>query len=122
MHIVVVKYQINLHSLQVYLVTFISTQDHTVAGQINIYDRNMSWYRLICGIIQRKDMQLYFGFNCFDIKILFLYLIHVERQKEMETVNTLTSQMILLKMIRMTLVSIIFRQFSRCFGLFDIAG
>jgi hypothetical protein len=32
----------------------------------------MSWYRLICGIIQRKDMQLYFGFNCFDIKILFL--------------------------------------------------
>jgi hypothetical protein len=27
-----------------------------------------------------------------------------------------------MKIIRMTLVSVIFRQFSKCFGLFDIAG
>jgi len=34
----------------------------------------------------------------------------------------LTSQMTPLKTIRTTLVSAIFRQFGRCFGLFVIAG
>jgi hypothetical protein len=52
----------------------------------------------------------------------FWFLIHVERQKEMVTVEALTSQMTPMKGIRTTLVSAIFRQFGRCFGLFDIAG
>ena len=52
----------------------------------------------------------------------FWYLMHVERQKETVTVEALKSQMMPLKMIRTKLVSIIFRPFGRCFGLFDIAG
>jgi hypothetical protein len=52
----------------------------------------------------------------------FWYLIHVERQKKMVTVQVLTSQKTPMKIIRKTLVSAIFRQFGSCFGLFDIAG
>jgi hypothetical protein len=44
--------------------------------------------------------------------------MHVERQKETVTVEALKSQMTPLKMIRTKLVSIIFRPFGRCFGLF----
>jgi hypothetical protein len=52
----------------------------------------------------------------------FWYLIHVERQKKMVTVQVLTSQKTPMKIIRKTLVSAIFRQIGSCFGLFDIAG
>jgi hypothetical protein len=52
---------------------------------------------------------------------IILYLL-VERQKEMVTVHTLTSQMTPMKTIRTTLVSAIYRQIGSCFGLFDIAG
>jgi chaperone required for assembly of F1-ATPase len=48
----------------------------------------------------------------------FWYLIQVERQKE--TVKELMSQM--MSLIRTKLVLAILRQFSSCFGLFDIAG
>jgi hypothetical protein len=51
-----------------------------------------------------------------------LLLGHVEQQEETVTVQALTSQMTQLKTIRTTLVSVIFRQFGRCFGLFNIAG
>jgi hypothetical protein len=57
-----------------------------------------------------------------DIIKHFWYLVHVERQKEMVTVYTLTSQMTPMKTIRTTLVSAIYRQIGSCFGLFDIAG
>ena len=46
------------------------------------------------------------------------YLIQVEPQKE--TVKDLMSQMT--SLIRTKLVLAILRQFSSCFGLFDIAG
>ena len=46
---------------------------------------------------------------------------HVEPQKETSTVK-LWHQMTPLKTIRAKLVSIIFRQFGRCVGHFDIAG
>jgi hypothetical protein len=52
----------------------------------------------------------------------FWYLIHVERQKETVTVQVLMSQVTPMKTIRMMLVSVIIRQFGRCFGLFVIAG
>jgi hypothetical protein len=52
----------------------------------------------------------------------FWYLIHEERQKETVTVQARMSQMTPLKTIRTTLASAIFRQFSTCFGLSDIAG
>jgi hypothetical protein len=48
----------------------------------------------------------------------FWYLIQVEPQKE--TVKDLMSQMT--SLIRTKLVLAILRQFSSCFGLFDIAG
>jgi hypothetical protein len=51
-----------------------------------------------------------------DLIKLFWYLIHVELQKEMVTVQVLTP----LKTIRMTFVSAHFRQFGSCFELFDI--
>jgi hypothetical protein len=49
------------------------------------------------------------------------YLINVERHKEKVAVSVLTP-LTPLKTIRTTLVSVIFRQFSRSFGHFDIAG
>ena len=52
----------------------------------------------------------------------FWYLILVERQKETVTVYVLTSKMTQLKTTRTMLISVIFRQFDSCFGLFDIAG
>ena len=55
-----------------------------------------------------------------DLIKLFWYLIHVELQKEMVTVQMLTLQMTPLKTIRMTFVSAHFRQFGSCFELFDI--
>jgi hypothetical protein len=42
----------------------------------------------------------------------------VEQQKEMATVQVLTSQMMPMKTIRTTLVSVIFRQFGSCFWTF----
>jgi hypothetical protein len=51
---------------------------------------------------------------------LFWYLIHVELQKEMVTVQALTLQMTPLKTIRMIFVSAHFRQFGSFFELFDI--
>ena len=55
------------------------------------------------------------------VQINFSVII-VEQQEEIVTVQALTSQMTPLKTIRMTLVSIIFGQFGRCFEFFNIAG
>jgi hypothetical protein len=55
-----------------------------------------------------------------DLIKLFWYLIHVELQKEMVTVQVLTPRTTPLKTIRMTFVSAHFRQFGSCFELFDI--
>jgi len=45
-----------------------------------------------------------------------------EQQKETVTVSALMSQVTPLKANRTTFVSVIFRQFDKCFGFFDIAG
>ena len=49
------------------------------------------------------------------------YLIHVEQQKK--NVNSISSDLIddTIENNYNVLVSIIFKQFGRCFGLFDIA-
>jgi hypothetical protein len=57
-----------------------------------------------------------------DIIKLLWHLVLAERQNEMVTLLVLTSQLVPIKRLELTPVSVICRQFGSYFGLFDIAG
>ena len=85
-----------------------------------ILQGNLKIKRLVIGRLKKTNIvQLIMNIEFISSHIInYLVMYLIKRQKE--TVKELMSQM--MSLIRTKLVLAILRQFSSCFGLFDIAG